>query len=141
MIQSLRHNLLLLLLLSGAAACGHISSITQKTGSFQGKHCGKQPLDVHGFVERYMSASKEIQGELWTELEFYDCAAKGLVFVNGSEFRYDINASGAGILWQQKNKSEVKKYYFCDSQCRKSARWPFGEQLHNKIAGEHPELQ
>lgn len=127
-----RGALLSLLCVAGVvAACGHASTakVMQETANLQGKHCGKQPADVKGFVERYISASKEVSGEQWTELEFYECAVKGSVLVNGSEFQYDINASGAGILWQQTKNTEVKKYYYCDSGCRKSVLWPFGDNF------------
>lgn len=127
-----KHILLSVLWLSGvAAACGQVSTkqATQETASPQGKHCGKQSSNMNGFAERYISASKEMRGELWTELEFYECSVKGSVLVDGSEFRYDINASGAGILWQQTKTAEVKRYFYCDSGCRKSVRWPFGDHF------------
>lgn len=131
MIHNTKFASISLLWLAGiTAACSHIGlmNVTQETLSFQGKLCSNKPPEINGFVERYLSNSKVVQGEIWTELEFYECSAKGIVLVNGSRFQYDINASGAGILWQQTKNGEVKKLYYCDSSCRKSMAWPFDEE-------------
>ena len=103
----------------GKGLCAGIKSI--------GQPCGQPMGWAKKFANRYMALSREISGEKWAEQEFYDCKITGSVS-SRHELFFEINSSGAGIVWQMKQgKQSDTRYFFCDRRCRKEVGWPFKE--------------
>lgn len=70
-------------------------------------------------LESYLSASKEIAAEQWTELDHYPCEKKFMYAKDGVRHEVRVNLSGAGLI----SVGEKTRFLSCDTRCKQAAGW------------------